>query len=62
MCIRDRILSQGGIVFKKLGRRDESIAGRDINHESEKELTGYTKIFSQESSVEEDVKKIMKIL
>lgn len=58
----DWIKSKGGHVFKKMGIRPASIAGRDINHESEKELTGYSMIFPFKTSVEEDIDLILKLV
>jgi len=58
----DWINSKNGHVFKKLGIRPESIAGRDVNHESEKELSGYTLIFPNTTTVKEDIDLILKLI
>lgn len=58
----DWIRSKGGHVFKKMGMRPISIAGRDLNHESEKELTGYSMIFPAGTNVEEDIDMILKLI
>jgi hypothetical protein len=57
----DWISRRGGMVFKKEGIRESSIAGRDLNHPSEGELSGFTRIFPQETSVEKDVDEIINI-
>ena len=58
----DWIRKKGGHVFTKMGMRPKSIAGRDLNHESEGELTGHTMIFPSETSVEEDIDLILKLI
>lgn len=58
----DWIKKKGGYVFKKSGIREKSIAGRDINHESEKELIGYDMVFPAKTNVDEDIDMILKLL
>lgn len=58
----DWIKTKGGFVFKKMGMRPISIAGRDLNHESEKDLTGFHMIFPSNTSVEEDIDLILKLI
>jgi len=58
----DWILESGGMVFQKLGSLQSSFAGRDINHPSEDPLEGYTMIFDEYSSIEDDCNVVLKLL
>lgn len=58
----DWIKEQGGFVFKKMGIRPESVAGRDLNHESEKDLSGYDMVFPSGTNVGKDIDLILKLI